>query len=169
MPDYISIHAPSRERLNLLICLPVSVLFQSTLPRGSDRPEFLGSHSSMIFQSTLPRGSDITSFRKITSNANFNPRSLAGATRCSVSFALVHWNFNPRSLAGATESRRRCRILIGNFNPRSLAGATITRWPPLSSEMLFQSTLPRGSDQQLQHLTVALCISIHAPSRERRR
>ena len=33
----ISIHAPLRER----------------------RPEFLGSHSSMIFQSTLPCGSDL--------------------------------------------------------------------------------------------------------------
>ena len=36
----------------------IKPVFQSTLPRGSDRPEFLGSHSSMIFQSTLPRGSD---------------------------------------------------------------------------------------------------------------
>ena len=35
------------------------VLFQSTLPRGSDTADNLQVYTSYIFQSTLPRGSDI--------------------------------------------------------------------------------------------------------------
>ena len=57
----ISIHAPSRERPLTPAMRLLPAQFQSTLPHGSDRPEFLGSHSSMIFQSTLPHGSDLIS------------------------------------------------------------------------------------------------------------
>ena len=32
----ISIHAPSRERLFTIFCIPTTITFQSTLPRGSD-------------------------------------------------------------------------------------------------------------------------------------
>ena len=42
----------------MVILLFYRIIFQSTLPYGSERPEFLGSHSSMIFQSTLPYGSE---------------------------------------------------------------------------------------------------------------
>ena len=54
----ISIHAPSRERLCHNRNAPRSKLFQSTLPRGSDRND---------------KG-------RRTAAGNFNPRSLAGAT-----------------------------------------------------------------------------------------
>ena len=33
----ISIHAPSRERHLAIVSLPASIPFQSTLPRGSDK------------------------------------------------------------------------------------------------------------------------------------
>ena len=56
----------------------------------------------MLFQSTLPRGSDILVIVFGASASYFNPRSLAGAT-FKPSFAAVRRsNFNPRSLAGAT-------------------------------------------------------------------
>ena len=54
----ISIHAPSRERRRFM------------------RKVIL----MMIFQSTLPRGSDSWVIAKFGTDANFNPRSLAGAT-----------------------------------------------------------------------------------------
>ena len=56
--------------------------------------------------------------------------------------------------------------LLYYFNPRSLAGAivafTVTVWLPL-----FQSTLPRGSDDTCGDHYDFAAISIHAPSRER--
>ena len=105
---------------------------------------------------------------KVRRCAVFNPRSLAGATKLMHKFISINIfqstlprgsdfklfsrcglqnNFNPRSLAGATagvdfKQRSRC-----NFNPRSLAGATDYRLLPFHNHG----------------------ISIHAPSRERRR
>ena len=58
----ISIHAPSRERLEVL---------------GVENP-------ALLFQSTLPRGSDASRFMAFTSYLHFNPRSLAGATLTGV-------------------------------------------------------------------------------------
>ena len=75
----ISIHAPSRERRMGSAFLTALLVFQSTLPRGSDRflvvvpaPASISIHAPSrerhkanqlwydmsIFQSTLPRGSD---------------------------------------------------------------------------------------------------------------
>ena len=98
----ISIHAPSRERLNASSTLAASsfdfnprslagatkngcklnitVRFQSTLPRGSDAGYNLFRSPTLEFQSTLPRGSDVTIWPKLLQRRNFNPRSLAGAT-----------------------------------------------------------------------------------------
>ena len=76
----ISIHAPSRERrgkaasflcnslyfnprslagaTTIIVAAGSSLVFQSTLPRGSDRQRWLRLHRYSQFQSTLPRGSD---------------------------------------------------------------------------------------------------------------
>ena len=54
----ISIHAPSRERLDKTAGVALAVGFQSTLPRGSDFSRACSFHLRF----------------------NFNPRSLAGAT-----------------------------------------------------------------------------------------
>ena len=126
--NYISIHAPLRERQNRVKSCFFKVLFQSTLPCGSDRPEFLGSHSSMIFQSTLPCGSDLPVHPLGQGQPHFNPRSLAGAT------------------FDATFFQRG----IGNFNPRSLAGATLAKQEFIAC-LKFQSTLPCGSDKEFAH------------------
>ena len=57
-PLPISIHAPSRERQGVTEGIPVDV----------------------VFQSTLPHGSDITVLTAGKNNGDFNPRSLTGAT-----------------------------------------------------------------------------------------
>ena len=82
LEHFISIHAPSRERLNLH-CY----------------------HScAKIFQSTLPCGSDSTLINQLFGAKYFNPRSLAGATvSCSKRSLSSKQHFNPRSLAGATQ------------------------------------------------------------------
>ena len=75
-------------------------------------------------------------------------------------------NFNPRSLAGATLTCRSGFIVSSNFNPRSLAGATVI-FTAYVINLLFQSTLPRGSDYMENFQRCKQAISIHAPSRER--
>ena len=99
----VSIHAPSQERRPTIVLQktitdgfnPRSLtgatvttatslklmLFQSTLPRGSDKLKLPCTMLPIVFQSTLPRGSDL--FQNGVENPfyfNFNPRSLAGAT-----------------------------------------------------------------------------------------
>ena len=55
----ISIHAPSRERHKFATDNSVNVIFQSTLPRGSDMSMSTSIKACPKFQSTLPRGSDL--------------------------------------------------------------------------------------------------------------
>ena len=112
---YISIHAPLRERpsqhsqhsRNNSHFNPRSLtgatgersrrliwqlLFQSTLPYGSD-PRSKGLISSeVIFQSTLPYGSDPYTIHRPADNLHFNPRSLTGATRIKTKYFSIHLN-----------------------------------------------------------------------------
>ena len=59
-------------------------------------------------------------------------------------------DFNPRSLAGATAAVTTSSSTKSNFNPRSLAGAT-AEGDSKMLQLLFQSTLPRGSDPEMDH------------------
>ena len=142
----ISIHAPSRERLNFRQATVSDWLFQSTLPRGSDMRRFI---SHMIIN-------------------NFNPHSLAGATTSPRATPSIPPYFNPHSLAGATTSPRATPSIPPYFNPHSLAGATAAHRLIMVLPPIFQSTLPRGSDLVLlwRYITPSV-ISIHAPLRER--
>ena len=155
---------------NGLICRALTLrIFQSTLPRGSDRYFDYEAFARDLFQSTLPRGSDKQQAEISDFSDNFNPRSLAGATeqRLTLGASLIisihapsrerlagvdkvsyDDNFNPRSLAGATSFRQGSYMINGYFNPRSLAGAT-QRLLIVKLVLLFQSTLPRGSDLSL--------------------
>ena len=76
-------------------------------------------------------------------------------------------DFNPRSLTGATAQPCSTLRKFAHFNPRSLTGATLEDGV-LRKTPLFQSTLPYGSDTISTNLRSILCISIHAPLRERR-
>ena len=147
LPCHISIHAPSRER-PMLFSKPLryaayfnprslagatialftainSRLFQSTLPRGSD-PIFGCSYLCyFVFQSTLPRGSD-------------------PIIRNSERFAGII------SIHAPSRERLHINKIIlhsKHFNPRSLAGATLPSPVKPRYKALFQSTLPRGSDE----------------------
>ena len=119
----ISIHAPSRERLRLTT----------------------GLFGVSTFQSTLPRGSDFVSHSNYSPLLDFNPRSLAGAT------------YNPTMLGKAltisihAPSRER-----PIFVPKEIPEGIISIHAPSRERpfdhanqllsILFQSTLPRGSD-----------------------
>ena len=143
----ISIHAPLRERL-----------FQIT-----NRLHIL------LFQSTLPCGSDVR-LRQIPSGLlDFNPRSLAGATvwqfraACSVHIS-IHAPLRERRISPVNLSIIQEISIHAPLRERLL---TTTRCTPLS---VFQSTLPCGSDfAQRMHLQTEAVISIHAPLRERRK
>ena len=125
------------------------------------------SSSSFVlgkFQSTLPRGSDLSSFTMpLSASFYFNPRSLAGATPPLCSAGLATSNFNPRSLAGATVYAFESVVWNTDFNPRSLAGATSTRLI-ISLALIFQSTLPRGSDlDPVKEITAAAIFQSTLP------
>ena len=99
---------------------------------------------SHTFQSTLPHGSD----NRSKSNSFFVQISIHAPSRERLQFFCTNsqeFYFNPRSLTGATWT---------NFIPLTFTG--------------FQSTLPHGSDATTRRLQHKICISIHAPSRERR-
>ena len=97
---------------------------------------------------------------------NFNPRSLAGATVLCPRAAIAWADFNPRSLTGATRDfifgSVNCDISIHAPSRERLAAVMF-----LASPLLFQSTLPHGSDPTADTFNTIVHISIHAPSRER--
>ena len=104
--------------------------------------------------------------QRLSACSNFNPRSLAGATASDTQ------NTYSDTISIHAPSRERQQIYArrlaqSDFNPRSLAGATISFWQS-TSLLIFQSTLPRGSDFNALYIVANSSISIHAPSRERR-
>ena len=143
----ISIHAPSRERLQLHDYSLVPLLFQFTLPRGSDR----------LVVACVAAGS-------ISIHAPSRER-----LHCDADDGTVITYFNSRSLAGATALGSTQTSTFSEFQftlPRGSDCAV-----PLNGQTAapFQFTLPRGSDAgTADDAQAALIISIHAPSRERR-
>ena len=102
--DFISIHAPSRERQKFSPLLRRLTLFQSTLPHGSDHSLLLQGLQYLYF----------------------NPRSLTGATNylhcvlCNDTCISIHAPSRERPQANIRRS------VFDNFNPRSLTGATLS-------------------------------------------
>ena len=146
MTTQISIHAPSRERLaSTGIVYPI-LLFQSTLPHGSDVVVLI-SYFAMLISIHAPSRER----RRLLSyccmhKGYFNPRSLTGATFCLL------WACLRQPISIHAPSRERpfapiVQMVFRDFNPRSLTGAT-------------EPFCAVGS---------CYTISIHAPSRERRR
>ena len=143
----ISIHAPLRERLCISPRTRPSMLFQSTLPCGSDKLVLSNSIASgRKFQSTLPCGSDLRcgtcpKRAKISIHAPSRER-LTPAYRTSPQ----------RGISIHAPSRERQELIYEQkfnpyFNPRSLTGATRIQkdFQPLHQ---FQSTLPHRSDSK---------------------
>ena len=187
----ISIHAPSRER-------PTAIRVMAA-PQLHFNPRSLAGATKRLYSSLLSLRISIHApsreRRNITVNVgsgggDFNPRSLTGAT------SLVHYistsfnDFNPRSLTGATLAF--FARTWGNYisihaplrerhicTPRGLVILAISIHAPLRErrinlieyqhQILFQSTLPYGSDAELVLGQIRPgVISIHAPLRERR-
>ena len=156
----ISIHAPSRERLNSAGSVNPAAAFQSTLPRGSDTPCWLSKSKVSYFNPRSLTGATnddqtITQTTTISIHAPLRERQGYCCKKCFDDWFSIHAqlsraaccrsDFNPRSLAGATPMRQRYRLIL-----------------------LFQSTLPRGSDYGFNTVGAVTFISIHAPLRKRR-
>ena len=121
------------------------MVFQSTLPYGSDVSEDIVLRKTPLFQSMLPYGSDVSEDIVLRKTPLFQSMLPYGSDRVWLQYLRAAGHFNPRSLAGATEFHNIPPLKNYYFNPRSLAGATDLYWPTFAF----------------------LGISIHAPSRER--
>ena len=147
----ISIHAPSRERLFCLASCQWHDKFQSTLPHGSDQ------HAARCGKRWR----------------HFNPRSLTGATYALNTVIHNHYYFNPRSLTGATLGNALIALLVkisihAPSRERHYVNDNIVQFTKISIhapsrerpnspiiisvDLRFQSTLPHGSDMNMQHL-----------------
>ena len=112
----------------MILTMTLSLIFQSTLPHGSDRILKSLIHMHLIhFNPRSLTGATNLGALAISLTKNFNPRSLTGATSSfpQVSFYSVY--FNPRSLTGATKLSENYVFSWNHFNPRSLTGATLSR------------------------------------------
>ena len=163
----ISIHAPSRERPPSSVYASKVFYFNPRSLAGATVGTTVIAAVAGIFQSTLPRGSDLSPLQPCLVVYYFNPRSLAGATLTAYAIRTIvvisiHAPSRerlpasvpasvPSSISIHAPSRERRSFLLRtfaegvDFNPRSLAGATISTIP-LIYLVIFQSTLPRGSD-----------------------
>ena len=143
-----------------------TMLFQSTLPRGSDDTSLWRCTAAAVFQSTLPRGSDMASLLLIALLVIFQSTLPRGSDYSCVCNCVVRIYFNPRSLAGATSLKQlshRCTAI--SIHAPSRERPLLASPYALPNE--FQSTLPRGSDSLRSVFSLSFGISIHAPSRER--
>ena len=185
----ISIHAPSRERPSPPYAIFTTLKISIHAP-SRERPVLTCVRSvySQYFNPRSLTGATLYNYYEKKAKEHFNPRSLTGATlyqfgqtsRYGISihapsrerhqpqrrFASPYRDFNPRSLTGATIQLllREIRISISIHAPsRERPRATAL----IQASLLFQSTLPHGSDPNERACTHSDAISIHAPSRER--
>ena len=98
------------------------------------------------FQSTLPRGSDLLLVQLgnkaiISIHAPSRERLQPPALTMRYIIISIHAPSRERPTLAPLHSKKPV-----DFNPRSLAGATHSVIMPLLSLLVFQSTLPRGSD-----------------------
>ena len=103
--------------------------------------------AKLLFQSTLPHGSDSILPGDSTRLRHFNPRSLTGATSCCSTPRLMPITFQSTLPHGSDSS---IRAEFGN-DPHHISIHAPSRerllcfgWFP--SDVRFQSTLPHGSD-----------------------
>ena len=120
----ISIHAPSRERRQVLFCRPAG--------RRHFNPRSLAGATEKI--------KEMEEIVCISIHAPSRERPSAAFIR---SFTPLFQSTLPRGSDPPTLSPRQH---VKHFNPRSLAGATQINSQG-SAIVQFQSTLPRGSDQ----------------------
>ena len=165
--DAISIHAPSRERHKTPLCSSLRLLFQSTLPRGSDTelltPTPAGDISIHAPSRERPacRAAELErapisihapsrerrfGFALAVKFLNLFQSTLPrGSDQAQYQLAMAALQFQSTLPRGSDLTKSTTNSTSNNFNPRSLAGAT--------ARTMMMS----------RHRS----ISIHAPSRER--
>ena len=141
----ISIHAPLRERLLLLLLVSITLVFQSTLPCGSDfKLGFITINGAISIHAPL-RERPASIIALIISSLNFNPRSLAGATSSKVFSCYCQVRFQSTLPCGSDLG-----LIHQIVDVKISIHAPLRERPqqPLTphSLLLFQSTLPCGSD-----------------------
>ena len=184
----ISIHAPSRERPEPFIPNKPVRAFQSTLPRGSDcschyghyyynmisihapsreRPRAWGVMEHEAYISIHAPSRERQEYTQQARRSKyFNPRSLAGATK-SASYKLIQ---RVISIHAPSRERQKYAVKYWSYAKISIHAPSRERQLARTNELpyiLFQSTLPRGSDNEFITCLLYNKISIHAPSRER--
>ena len=145
-----------------------SVIFQSTLPRGSDNLHLSRRYFRFLFQSTLPRGSDTETSAQAEGSAGISIHAPSRERQFGTnSPSTIFLYFNPRSLAGATLSAELYCSCCNYFNPRSLAGATINQCIDNTRSGISIHAPSRERHDVVADSILSVFISIHAPSRER--
>ena len=132
----ISIHAPLRERRTKHLHVLLILIFQSTLPHGSDLNNELTKAKIKTISIHAPSRERC---KTISIHAPSRERCLKKSL-CAACLAI--------SIHAPSRERPRFESAFVIF-------------------VLFQSTLPRGSDFSFVVALSSLRISIHAPSRER--
>ena len=128
---HISIHAPSRER-----------------------PTFTGHLLHiLVFQSTLPRGSDDSQISLNAASANFNPRSLAGATFYCLAGGRHGLLFQSTLPRGSDREQPTNSGLMPSISIHAPSRERHYHSYNNGYYGRFQSTLPRGSDRALSNVT----------------
>ena len=156
--------------LRLLLSTSKTAQFQSTLPHGSDLASVLASSLLSRFQSTIPHGSDYGPSPYASIVVCISIHAPLRERRQDVSLGLIAvCYFNPRSLTGATLRLLLSTSKTAQFQSTLPHGSDLAS--VLASSLLsrFQSTIPHGSDYgPSPYASIVVCISIHAPLRERR-
>ena len=124
---------------------------------GSDDIYLVAPVVTVLFQSTLPRGERRRSGNKHKRWKYFNPRSHEGSDLLSQLCGLMQQNFNPRSHEGSDYDAAGIIQGYENFNPRSHEGSDISFAFCNTDLELFQSTLPRGERQLLMNIKLQDC------------
>ena len=144
----ISIHAPSRERPPLFVVPFISnLLFQSTLPHGSDRIATMPMPKQILISIHAPsreRPSSHSEQHRRMSISIHAPSRERPSRRPGIG---ADWFAFQSTLPHGSDRCTPTRVVISTT---------------------FQSTLPHGSDRYAEAVQqLGYSISIHAPSRER--
>ena len=123
----------------------LTLRFQSTLPRGSDDMPYVSASYFLAISIHAPsrerrfRHAAAAATQDISIHAPSRERRVTGLIFIMLECISIHAPSRERP----QEEKSYSRFL--DFNPRSLAGATF-RTRQMKVGVLFQSTLPRGSD-----------------------
>ena len=149
----ISIHVPAWGTTKITAVPAITMLFQSTFPRGERQKRNLQKWGLLTFQSTFPRGERLLLRSCQVRCRHFNPRSRVGNDSCWNPVKKGKRHFNPRSRVGNDwQPRMHCQW-HANFNPRSRVGNDKKSPFKTQKRKKFQSTFPRGERRNIKAIT----------------